>query len=92
MKNSPLAIRSTLLTAAVAVFCTGIQLAAVDSLAQQRGAQAAVQLVRLPTVTVSAKREAVALAVEQLPTVVVVGQRLAQTSARASGSATGPST
>ena len=92
MKNSPLAIRSTLLTAAVAVFCTGIQLATIDSLAQPRGAHAAVQLVRLPTVTVSAKREAVALAVEQLPTVVVVGQPLAQTSAQASGSATGPST
>ena len=92
MKNSHLAIRSTLLTAAVAVFCTGIQLATIDSLAQPRGAHAEVRLVRLPTVTISAKREAVDLAVERLPTIVVIGQRLAQTSAQASGSATGPST
>ena len=73
--NHNLSLKSTLLTAAAALLCTGLQLAGIDSLAVTRGSTAGPQVVQLPTVLVSAQRDAAPTAVQQLPPVLVVGRR-----------------
>lgn len=69
--NASQSIKSTLLTAAAAVLCSGLQFAGIDALASPRHAAATVQL---PTVLITAQRDRAAL-VQQLPQVVIVGQR-----------------
>lgn len=72
--NHPL--KSTLLTAAAALLCTGLQFAGIDSLAAPRSIGAEASIVQLPLVVVTAQRESEVLAVQQLPQVVVIGRRL----------------
>ncbi len=89
MNTDDFSLKATLMTALAAVILAALQLAAIDSLATPRS-QAA-NVVQLPLVVVSDKREAVTEAVRQLPQVVVVGQRLeratAQVQAASEGSA-----
>ena len=66
---------STLLIAAAALLCAGLQIAGIGSLAERRSAASPLDVVQLPTVQVSAQREAASVAVQQLPQVVVVAHR-----------------
>jgi hypothetical protein len=66
---------STLLIAAAALLCAGVQIASIESLAAPRGTATPITVVQLPTVQVSAQREAASVAVQQLPQVVVVARR-----------------
>ena len=86
MSIANISIKSTLLTVAAAVVCTGSVFAAIDSLAAPRAARTDAQIVQLPMVVVSAQRDGPAVAVQQLPQVVVVGQRLARATAGVRGS------
>ena len=83
--NTTFPLKSTLLTAAAALLCTGLQIAGIDSLATPRSTAADAQVVQLPTVLISAQRETSAAAVQQLPQVVVVGRRLEPVTATALG-------
>jgi hypothetical protein len=83
-----LSLKSTLLIAAAALVCAGLQAANASD------APKAMQVVQLPTVVVTAKRAAPVVVVQQLPKVVVVGRRTvpdtatAQTRAGAASAAT----
>lgn len=68
-------LESTLLIAAAALLCAGLQLAGIDSLAAPHRAPADRQVVQLPTVLVTAERATARTAVQRLPQVVIVGQR-----------------
>ena len=73
--NTVRPIESTLLIAAAALLCAGLQIASIESLAAPRGAATPIAVVQLPTVQVSAQRAASSVAVQQLPQVVVVAHR-----------------
>lgn len=70
-------IKSVLLIALASVFATGVELAGIDSLAAPRAkVERHVAVVQLPTVVVTAQREAEAVVkVRHLPTVVITAQR-----------------
>ncbi len=74
-------LTSAPLIAAVALLCTGLQLTA--SVANASDASKALPVVHLPTVVVTAKREAPVVAVQTLPRVVIVGHRTAPDTATA---------
>jgi hypothetical protein len=84
-------MKSTLLTAAAALLCTGLQLGGMDSQAAAGGAATATaKIVQLPTVRITAQRETAARPVQQLPLVMVVGRRLPAQTARAEPSTQTP--
>ena len=64
-------LKSTLLVAAAALVCAGLQ----ASVANASDTPKAMQIVQLPRVVVTAKREAPAVIVQQLPKVVVLRKR-----------------
>jgi hypothetical protein len=73
--NTTHSLRSTLSIAVLALLCSGLQIAGIDSLATPRGARVEAQVVQLPTVLVSAERTTASPPVRQLPRVVIVGRR-----------------
>lgn len=74
--NTSTSIKTVLLIAIASVFATGMELAGIDSLAAPREPFARLATVQLPTVVVTARREAQALAeVRQLPRMVIVAHR-----------------
>lgn len=81
--NASLSLKTTLLTAAAALLCTGLQFTGIDSLAAQRAVD--MKVVQLPAVVITAQRDAAATTavVQQLPQVVVVGRRLDRATATA---------
>lgn len=69
-------IKTVLLIAIASVCATGFELAGIDSLAAPREPIARQAAVQLPTVVITAQREARAVAeVQQLPRMVIVGHR-----------------
>lgn len=74
--NTSTSIKTVLLIAIASVFATGMELAGIDSLAAPREPIARQAVVQLPTVVVTAQREARGVAVvQQLPRMVIVAQR-----------------
>jgi len=68
-------LKSTLLIAAAALLCAGLQLAGIDTLVASRSAPAPEQVVQLPRVLVTGERSSATVAVQTLPQVVIVGHR-----------------
>lgn len=74
--NASTSLKTVLLIAIASVVATGLELAGIDSLAAPRTPAVGQAVVQLPTVYVTAQRQTQAVAtVQQLPRVVVVGQR-----------------
>lgn len=73
--NTTHSLKTTLLTAAAAVLCTGVQFTSIDSLAAARTASVGAHVVQLPAVLITARREPMTLAVQQLPQMVIVARR-----------------
>jgi len=83
--NTTRPLRITLLTAATALLCTGLQLLAIDTIAIAGNAPSASSIVHLPQVLVSQAREPNAISVTQLPQVMVVGHRMEHSTAQTRG-------
>jgi hypothetical protein len=78
-------LKSTLLTAAAALLCTGLQFSGIDALSTPRHVDAQAQVLQLPLVFIGAHREAAPVEVQKLPQVVIVGQRSTATTVAAQG-------
>ena len=72
--NTSHSIKTTLLTAAAAVLCSGLQFTGIDVLAAPDRTATAQTVVQLPAVLITAQRSPAQI-VQQLPQVVIVGHR-----------------